>query len=159
MTRLVEFEVVGVPKPQGSMKAFNAGGHARLKPSGGAAFASWRNAVAQAAKDIAVDEVGEWAKIVGGGDCRVPFDGPLGLFVEFRFPMPASRPKRDRAAGSCWKTSAPDTDKLIRTIGDALTAAGLIADDARFVAIEARKIETTGWTGAVITITQESPSP
>ena len=43
--RLVTFEVIGEPKPQGSMKAFNAGGFARVKPSGGEAFASWRNAV------------------------------------------------------------------------------------------------------------------
>lgn len=148
MTHLVEFEVVGVPKPQGSMKAFNAGGHARMKPSGGAEFASWRNAVAKAARDI-----------TGHPDITAPYDGPLGLSVEFRFPMPASRPKRDRVNGSCWKTTAPDTDKLIRTIGDALTAAGLVTDDARFVAIEARKIETTGWTGAVITLTQEAPTP
>ena len=39
------------------------------------------------------------------------------------------RPRRlDRERGEAWKTTAPDTDKLVRTIGDALTAANLIAD-------------------------------
>jgi Holliday junction resolvase RusA-like endonuclease len=159
MTALVEFEVVGVPKPQGSIKAFKVGNAIRTQPAGGASFAQWRNAVAQAAKDLMLGEVEQWARTIGGDDCRVPFDGPLGLSVEFRFPMPASRSKADRTAGACWKTTAPDTDKLIRTIGDALTAAGLIADDARIVALEARKIETTGWTGAVITLTRENPMP
>lgn len=148
MTVLVEFEVVGIPKPQGSMKAFKVGNAIRTQPSGGASFAAWRNAVAQAARDI-----------IGHDDVSAPYDGPLGLSVEFRFPMPVGRPKRDRVNGLCWKTTAPDVDKLIRTIGDALTAAGLIRDDARIVALEARKIETTGWTGAVITLTQEGPTP
>lgn len=144
----VEFEVIGVPKPQGSMKAFNAGGFARVKPSGGTAFAAWRNAVAQAAKDIA-----------GHDDVTSPLDGALALVVEFRFPMPTSRPKATRAAGTCWKTTAPDADKLLRCVGDALTASGLVTDDARFVDISATKIETTGWTGAVITITSKDHQP
>lgn len=138
---MIEFEVIGVPKPQGSMKAFSAGGQARIKPSGGAAFASWRNAVAQAAKDVA--------------DGAPALDGALELKVAFRFPMPTSRPKAVRAFGECWKTTAPDADKLLRCVGDALTASGLITDDARFVDISATKIETTGWTGAVITITHK----
>jgi len=142
---MIEFEVIGIPMPQGSMKAFNAGGHARMKPSGGPGFAAWRNAVSQAAKDIA-----------GHADIQAPLDGPLGLSIEFRFPMPASRPKAARAAGRAWKTTSPDTDKLIRCIGDALTAAALIADDARFCAIEAIKVEVTGWTGAIIRITREA---
>jgi len=41
---VVLFDVIGTPKPQGSMKAFMAGGHARQKPSGGLEFAAWRNA-------------------------------------------------------------------------------------------------------------------
>lgn len=38
---VVLFDVIGTPKPQGSMKAFMAGGHARQKPSGGLEFAAW----------------------------------------------------------------------------------------------------------------------
>jgi Holliday junction resolvase RusA-like endonuclease len=138
---VIEFEVIGVPKPQGSMKAFNVGGHARVKPSGGSDFAAWRNAVSQAARDVR-----------GHDDVLAPLDGPLALVVTFRFPMPKSRPKAAQKAGEAWKTSAPDTDKLVRTIGDALTAANLVTDDARFAVINATKVETTGWTGAVIRV-------
>ncbi len=137
----VEFEVIGVPKPQGSMKAISIGGRARVKPSGGSDFAAWRNAVSQAAKDVAEHD-----------DVPAPLDGPLVLLVDYRIPMPKSRPKRDRERGEAHKTSAPDLDKLVRTIGDALTASGLIVDDARFVAINATKVETTGWTGAVVRV-------
>lgn len=145
---MISFEVIGIPKPQGSMKAFNAGGHAHMKPSGGAAFASWRNAVAQAARDVAESD-----------DVDAPFDGALGLSVDFLFPMPSSAKAAERRHGRRWKTTAPDTDKLLRTIGDAMTAAGLVRDDARFVAIIATKVETTGWTGAVIRITREDGTP
>jgi Holliday junction resolvase RusA-like endonuclease len=138
---VTQFEVIGTPKPQGSMKAFSAGGHARMKPSGGADFAAWRNAVSQAAKDVA-----------GHDDVIAPMSGSLRLDVSFRFPMPKSRPKATREHGWCWKTTAPDTDKLVRSIGDSLTAAGLIHDDALFAVIFAEKIETTGWTGAIITV-------
>lgn len=138
---MIEFEVIGVPKPQGSMKAFNVGGHARVKPSGGSDFAAWRNAVSQAARDVSEHD-----------DVTAPLDGPLALVVTFRFPMPKSRSKAAQKAGETWKTSAPDTDKLVRTIGDALTAAKLITDDARFAVINATKVETTGWTGAVIRV-------
>ena len=142
MTGHVEFEVIGVPKPQGSKRAFkDKAGNARMKEDGGFEFAAWRNAVARAAKDVA-----------GHDDVLAPLDGPLVLLVDFRFPMPKSRPKRDRERGEAHKTSAPDLDKLVRTIGDALTASGLIVDDARFVAINATKVETTGWTGAVVRV-------
>ena len=134
----VAFDVLGVPKPQGSMKAFMAGGNARLKPSGGSDFAAWRNAVSDAARRA--------------GEHHEPLDGPLALVVTFRFPMPKSRSKRDRDRGEAWKTTAPDTDKLVRTIGDALTAANLITDDARFAIVNATQVETTGWTGASIAV-------
>lgn len=137
--KTVTFEVVGIPKPQGSMKAFAVGGRAMMKPSGGNEFAAWRNAVSQAARDV---------------NAPAPMSGPLRLNIVFRFPMPKSRPKALQVAGQGWKTTAPDTDKLIRCVGDALTAAGLIGDDALFAIVHAKKLETTGWTGAVVTVSE-----
>ena len=67
-----------------------------------------------------------------------------------RFPMPASRPKRTQRIGIGWKLSAPDLDKLVRSIGDALTESGLIRDDARIGMVLASKVETTDWSGAEI---------
>ena len=139
----LSFEVVGIPKPQGSMKAFAVGGVARMKPSGGNDFAAWRNAVSDAARTAIGD--------------RDPLDGPLHLSVAFRFPMPKSRGKSAHALGYIPKTTAPDLDKLVRSIGDALTAANVITDDARFASLTALKHEVTGWTGCVIGISELTP--
>lgn len=145
MTALIEFEVIGIPAPQGSKKAFSVNGRAMMKESSGG-HAAWRNAVAEKAREVA-----------GVALCNIaePFDGPLGLSIEFRFPMPKSRAKWQRDRGRIFKTTAPDTSKLVRCVEDGLQAAGLIADDARFCTIEASKVEVVGWTGAVITITRE----
>lgn len=145
----IRFEVLGLPAPQGDKSAVIIGGKPRLiegkRGSGRDRHKTWRTVVADAARDIA-DDLDE------------PLDGPLGLSVEFRFPMPASRRKADRVAGWALKTTAPDLDKLIRALGDSLEAGGLIVSDARFCAIEARKVEVTGWTGAVVEITREDQS-
>ena len=140
---MISFEVIGLPKPQGSKVAFNAaGGKARMKESGGADHAAWRNQVAHAARDIAQH-----------ADVPALFDGPLELGIVFRFPMPASRSKAVRSIGTALKTTAPDLSKLIRSVEDSLQAANLIADDARIVRYgRMEKIETTGWTGCIITI-------
>lgn len=143
MSLLASFTVYGVPTGQGSMKAFAVNGKARLAPSGGAKFAAWRNAVAQAAAEAASP----------GG----PLDGPLGLSIVFRFPMPASR-RRKNTPTVAYKTTAPDLDKLCRLVADALTASGLVTDDARFCQLSARKVEVVdGWTGAHVEIHRETP--
>ena len=108
--------------------------------SGGLNHAAWRNAVAAAAKNAAAE-------------CGT-LTGPLLVNIDYRFPMPKSRPKRVRDHGVAWKTTAPDKDKLDRCIGDGLTAGGLIADDSLICSGSSNKVETTGWTGATITITQ-----
>lgn len=137
----IVFEVLGTPTPQGSKSAIMVGGRPRLvegKAGQRDNIKSWRTAVAEAARDIA-DDTGK-------------LDGNLVLDVEFRFAMPASRKKADRDAGRCWKNTAPDLDKLVRAVGDALKIGGLITDDSRFVLIHATKVEVTTWTGATIAI-------
>lgn len=79
-------------------------------------------------------------------------DGFLILECDFYFKMPASRPKRVRDAGIWPKKTIPDGDKLLRSIGDSLTSANLIADDARFFRYVGTKWETTGRTGAKVSI-------
>lgn len=140
----VRFEVLGLPVAQGSKSAFVRGGKAVMVESG-KGHAAWRTDVAHAAR-TAMQQKG----------LTQPLDGPLALHVTFRFPCPASRTKAHRAAAErphgAPKATTPDLDKLVRTIGDALTASGLIRDDARIWVLEARKVETTGWTGADILI-------
>jgi crossover junction endodeoxyribonuclease RusA len=83
-------------------------------------------------------------------------DGPLHLQLEFRLPMPASRPKRMRDAGTAWHTTKPDLSKLIRATEDALTDAGLIRDDARICALRVSKLQVVGWTGARIRLARST---
>jgi Holliday junction resolvase RusA-like endonuclease len=142
LCRSVIFDVYGEPKPQGSMKAFAVGGQARVKPSGGEAFAAWRNAVAEVARREA-EHLG------------APLDGALRLAVTFKFAMPKSRGAHARNGGWVHKTTAPDLDKLVRCVGDAFTAANLVADDARIAVCFANKLEVhDDWTGAHIELTE-----
>lgn len=149
MTALVEFEVLGVPAPQGSKTAITIGGKARLieggSDTGRTKHKAWRTAVAEAARDVAADH-----------DQAAPFDGPLYLSIEFRFPMPKSRPARARAAGRWPHTVKPDLDKVLRATADGLTTGGLITDDARICAIECEAWEVVSWTGAVITVGRQA---
>lgn len=132
---MISFNVIGVPVQQGSKRHVGGG---RMIESAGTRHRDWRHAVAVEARRVA-DDLDD-----------APLDGPWCLSVQFRFPMPASRPKRNRDAGAAWKTSAPDLDKLIRSIGDSLESSGLIRNDARIGMVVASKIETTSWSGAVI---------
>ena len=67
----ITFEVFGIPRPQGSKKAFSADGRAMMKESGGLDHARWRNAVADAAKNAADSLPG-------------PLSGPLRLDIVYR---------------------------------------------------------------------------
>lgn len=147
MTTRVTFEVVGIPKPQGSKRPFKSrDGRVWMKESNELGHAQWRNAVSECAVRLA-DEHGVML-------------GPLRMDAIYRFPMPASRPKRDHAAGEVWRTAAPDRDKLDRAVCDALEASGLIRNDAQICAGESIKLEVTGWTGASITLTElAEPKP
>lgn len=140
---MITFEVLGVPAPQGSKTRMPNGALVEgSSKTGRTKTKAWRSAVADAARDIA-----------GHDDVPAPLDGPLGIDILFRLPMPASRPKRMRAAGVGWHTTKPDVSKLLRATEDALTDAGLIRDDARICTVVIDKVEVIGWTGAVITIT------
>lgn len=116
----IELWVHGVPAPQGSKTAYVRGGRAVVAEGGSATgrqkHASWRQAVATAARDW-VDANGRPA----------PLDGPLALDVTYWMPKPASAPK--------WRWlswTKPDIDKLIRAVLDSLSEL-VIVDDARVV--------------------------
>ncbi len=128
---LAEFEVIGLPAAQGSKR--HVGNGVMVEMAKG--HKPWRAAVAAAARDAAPG---------------APLTGPLILEVDFRFAMPKSRPSAVRSAGWGPKTTAPDLDKLVRAVGDALIEGGLIHDDALICAVAASKSEVIGWTGATI---------
>lgn len=108
------FIALGLPAPQGS-KAFKgmAGGHAILVESS-KRVKPWRESVLTSAFGIGPR-----------------LDGPILARMIFTLPRPKSAPRRVR---SPWRT--PDLSKLARSTEDAITGAGLWADDARVVAYE-----------------------
>lgn len=145
----IEFAVAGTPVGQGSKSAVVRGGRAVViegKTSGQRALhASWRNAVAATAM-----------RHMAG---RAPLDGPLHVTLRFRVAMPASRPKRTRDLGVCWRVGTPDLDKLVRSTLDALTAGGVLVDDRLVCDLDASKVEVTGWTGVAIYVETIDDSP
>jgi Holliday junction resolvase RusA-like endonuclease len=85
---------------------------------------AWRTAIVQA---CIVSLPADW----------VPLDEPVELIVNFYMSKPASV-KRSLPS------VAPDLDKLIRSVGDALAIGGVYADDSRIVRISARKLYAQG---------------
>lgn len=124
---MIKFFVEGTPAPQGSKVSYGKGqmveSSKKLKP--------WRDRVTVVAKTRVLDE---------------PMDGHLRLIVNFYLPAPLKSKFGSRPAGT------PDLDKLVRAVGDALTASKLIKDDARIVSLIAHKHWTLDTPGAEITI-------
>ena len=134
------FSVLGLPAPQGSHKHVGGGrmveSSKRVKP--------WRRQVAAAYVDHDF------------GDVLI---GPVTLTVDFYLPRPQAHYGTGRNAGAL-KPSAPvehltmpDTDKLQRAVGDALTRLAW-RDDSQIVAWHAYKHYATSEhpVGAQITI-------
>jgi crossover junction endodeoxyribonuclease RusA len=107
----MEFFVPGVPVAQGSKRHVGKGIMVeQLKNLG-----PWREAVINAA-------------------------------LTFRFPRPkhhfgtGRNAEKLKLSAPIYKESAPDLDKLVRAVGDALTQAGVLRDDALIVALAAAKV-------------------
>ncbi len=112
MTWEHSFDVMGLPEPQGSARAFVRGKRAIIT-SDNKGLAAWRQAVRYEAQryvectDLLLYDRDHFA---------------VSLALEFRFPRPKSRSKR-----LIRHSRQPDLDKLIRSVGDALT--GVIMED------------------------------
>lgn len=113
----ITITVYGLPAPQGSKRHVGNGvmveSSAKVKP--------WREAVKHAALEAMAGQP--------------PMDGPLCLDVVFTLPRPKSAPKK-----RTHPDGTPDLSKLIRSTEDALTDAGVWADDARVVRVLASKL-------------------
>lgn len=123
MSDSLEFNVIGLPSPQGSKRAFvnKHTGRAAIVDANPAPLRDWRSAMRQAAADAM------------GDTCAPYFTGPVAVRLTFRLPRPASV-KRD------WPSVPPDVDKLARAALDALTQVGVWEDDARVVQLLAQKV-------------------
>ena len=122
----IEITVHGTPAPQGSKKfvGHNRAGRGVLVESS-KKVKPWRAAVAAAAALIRP---------------AAPLDGPLVADMVFTMPRPKGHYGTGRNAGAlkpryvdAMPDRTPDLSKLVRSTEDALTDAGVWADDARVV--------------------------
>jgi Holliday junction resolvase RusA-like endonuclease len=116
----VSFSVSGDPASQGSHAIMNG----RIVQVNSKKHKAWRTAIVN---EVIATLPADWE----------PIDGPCELIVMFYLPKPATV---KRSAPSV----APDLDKLVRSVGDALAIAGVYTDDSRITRISARKLYAQG---------------
>ena len=114
----VVIEVVGLPKPQGSMSAVGRG--RVVHPKG---VLAWRKIVATYARQVFHGEL---------------WDEAVHMDVTFYLPRPKSHKKPAVRAGDPYPSRRPDLDKLVRAIGDSLEKV-VYAQDSRIVETLSRK--------------------
>lgn len=128
----LSFFVPGKAAAQGSKRHVGRGVMVEMSKD----LPAWRTAVANAARTA--------------HQGRPTIDGPVAVAMTVYLAKPRTTKFRAYPAGP------PDGDKLCRSAGDALTASGVIKDDARIVHWDAWKRWATPETppGAHITITE-----
>lgn len=118
--QVIEFTVLGIPQPQGSASAFIPKGWTRaVVTSANPKLKKWRKAVSEA------------AMLAMKGSSPAGKKVPIRLTVGFYFARAKSNRDNDHVI-------APDLDKLVRGIGDALTSV-VWDDDSQVVEIVASK--------------------
>lgn len=137
------FRVYGIPAPQGSKVpgVSSKTGKMFVREQSGKTLSTWRKDVKDAAlvargvPDPSRDP-GELAKEGASDDVPIAtITGAVRLVINFFHPRPASVPVKKRK----YPTVAPDLDKEVRGVGDALKAAGVYKDDAQICEIRATK--------------------
>ncbi len=144
MTEVV-ITVYGTPAPQGSKRAFvGKSGKAHVIESSHDRVKSWRQAVVDAALNA------DWMQLAG----------PLVAEITFFMGRPKSHYRTGRNAGQLRDSAPvaphgkPDLSKLLRATEDAITDAGLWADDAQVTeyAVLAKRWADDRPPGAAITV-------
>lgn len=126
------FRVYGIPAPQGSKipGVSSKTGKMFVREQSGKNLTTWREEVKQAALT---------ARGIDHGTPIPTLTGAITLRIQFYMPRPASVTMKKRPL----PIVAPDLDKLVRGVGDALKAAGVYKDDAQVCAIHATKVYGT----------------
>ena len=110
---VIRFSAEGTPIPQGSMKHI---GNGRMIHSRATELATWRALIALAAKQAGCE----------------PISDPITISMIFRM-------KKPKTVKRALPTVAPDLDKLIRGVLDALTGCAYL-DDSQVIDIKAKKV-------------------
>lgn len=116
-----EIDVLGRPHGQGSMSVVNRRTGKMRHPQ---STIEWRTVVTWEFKRHRI----------------VTLKGPVLMECRFFFRRPKSHTKQQALDDRGWRDKTPDLDKLVRAIGDAATAAGIIHDDGQIVRIVADMI-------------------
>jgi Holliday junction resolvase RusA-like endonuclease len=123
---VLELFVPGTPRPQGSTTPMVSKGTGR-------AFAKYDQTTI-AARNRVVHALGvAWH----GADQRPPLDGAVMVVATFTFERPKSHWRTGKNAHLLRDSapldmiSAPDTDKLLRLVGDALEISGVVGNDSQ----------------------------
>lgn len=155
------FRVFGIPAPQGSKipGVSSKTGKMFVREQSGKTLTTWREDVKQAALMARGVQIPDDSGLVAGpgigGTPPIPtLTGAIRLGINFYMPRPASISIKKRPL----PIVAPDLDKLVRGVGDALKAAGVYKDDAQVCSIQATKVygtdEAQGSPGAWIVISE-----
>jgi len=124
---LIDFEVSGVPQPQGSTRAFVTKAGKAVTTSANKALKPWRQDLAMMARVAMNEDYGS------GIHDRPASIGAISVKCLFYFQKPKST-KRSVTQ----KVTKPDLDKLIRAVLDGMTGI-CYRDDSQVVSVEAYK--------------------
>jgi crossover junction endodeoxyribonuclease RusA len=134
VTSLLTCIIPGTPQQQGSKTRTPQGSTREANRD----LAPWRADAIACLRRAALDQWGHAAES--------PITDPVRVNVWFIYARPKSHYGTGRNAGIVkasapyYKASAPDLDKLQRALGDALTQAGILRDDALIVAWNSAKV-------------------
>ncbi len=123
-----QFDVSGSPKGQPRPRAFSRGGHASVYDPGTAE--GWKGQIALAAKPHIPSP---------------PWEGPIGLWLDFRIARPASHFRKRKGVAVLredaaeWVTAKPDADNYAKAVMDCLTQIGWWRDDSQVSVLRATK--------------------
>lgn len=133
----MKIRIYGNPAPQGSKTAIVRNGRAIMFESN-KRLPEWRDTVLMGSTI---------ARAEHGG---LTILGPVTVTMTFHMPRPKSTSRR-------YPNSAPDLDKLIRAVGDALQESEVLANDGQIVTLVAHKVyaENETYSGVEIEITEK----
>jgi Holliday junction resolvase RusA-like endonuclease len=133
----MKIRIYGNPAPQGSKTAIVRNGRAIMFESN-KRLPEWRDTVLMGSTI---------ARAEHGG---LTILGPVTVTMTFHMPRPKSTSRR-------YPNSAPDLDKLVRAVGDALQESEVLANDGQIVTLMAHKVyaENEAYSGVEIEITEK----